>query len=158
MRVLGARVLRPFLQDTLQLLPLTVTMWGMMLANPIAIFRVLGHVGPAVVAGWCKHYAMLTLYTFLHAVLSPLGGIVRSFRFQRFLEALKYGSASDYKYHPAAPAIPPAVYRQESGTAASKAHGNAGIGGGNGGSSTAGSAFQSATDACDDLRPSEAYL
>lgn len=41
---LGDRVLRPFLQDTIQLLPLGLTMTGMMLLNPGAIFRVLAQV------------------------------------------------------------------------------------------------------------------
>ena len=44
MSVLGQRVLKPFLQDTIQLLPLAATMGGMMLANPPVICRVLPQV------------------------------------------------------------------------------------------------------------------
>jgi hypothetical protein len=44
MAVLGQRVLKPFLQDTIQLLPLAATMGGMMLANPPVICRVLPQV------------------------------------------------------------------------------------------------------------------
>lgn len=79
-----------------------------MFTNPRAILRVLGHVGPAVVLSWCAHYAMLLLYTAAHAVLSPLLGRwaasagPRAFWVRRLLEALKYGSASDYVYHAAA--------------------------------------------------------
>eukprot|EP00200_Dunaliella_tertiolecta_P004109 CAMPEP_0202356744 /NCGR_PEP_ID=MMETSP1126-20121109/11068_1 /ASSEMBLY_ACC=CAM_ASM_000457 /TAXON_ID=3047 /ORGANISM="Dunaliella tertiolecta, Strain CCMP1320" /LENGTH=163 /DNA_ID=CAMNT_0048949525 /DNA_START=112 /DNA_END=603 /DNA_ORIENTATION=+ len=46
MKVLGDRVLRPFLQDTIQLVPLSLSMVGMMAANPVAISRVLLQVGP----------------------------------------------------------------------------------------------------------------
>jgi lycopene cyclase CruP len=41
MLLLGQRVLKPFLQDTLQLLPLALTMTGMMFAKPLVISRVL---------------------------------------------------------------------------------------------------------------------
>jgi hypothetical protein len=40
MAVLGQRVLKPFLQDTLQLGPLAATMGGMMLVKPLVIARV----------------------------------------------------------------------------------------------------------------------
>ncbi len=50
MALFGDRVLKPFLQDTIQLLPLTLTMTGMMVANPIAITRVLAQVRAATQA------------------------------------------------------------------------------------------------------------
>jgi hypothetical protein len=40
-QVLGERVLRPFLQDTIQFWPLTAAMAGTLLVTPITIARVL---------------------------------------------------------------------------------------------------------------------
>jgi hypothetical protein len=50
MSLLGLRVLKPFLQDTLQLVPLALTMMGMMLVKPLVITRVLWQVRVAAVA------------------------------------------------------------------------------------------------------------
>lgn len=44
MRSLGAWVLRPFLQDTVRLLPLTLTMSGMLATKPLLILRVVAQV------------------------------------------------------------------------------------------------------------------
>lgn len=44
MSFLGQRVLKPFLQDTLQLGPLAATMFGMMFVKPLVISRVFGQV------------------------------------------------------------------------------------------------------------------
>jgi hypothetical protein len=44
MAFLGQRVMKPFLQDTLQLGPLAATMFGMMLVKPLVISRVLVQV------------------------------------------------------------------------------------------------------------------
>ena len=38
-------MLRPFLQDTIQWWPLTATMAGMLLLDPISVFRVVPQVG-----------------------------------------------------------------------------------------------------------------
>lgn len=58
--------------------------------------RVLWQVGPALVAGWFRHYFALLAYTLAHAVLAPLKRWVPSFRFRRLVDALKWGSGSDY--------------------------------------------------------------
>ena len=44
MNFLGDRVLRPFLQDTIQWLPLTLAMNGMVLSDPLVIIRVFAQV------------------------------------------------------------------------------------------------------------------
>lgn len=44
MGLLGSRVLKPFLQDTIQLVPLSLSMTGMLIANPLVISRVLFQV------------------------------------------------------------------------------------------------------------------
>ncbi len=78
MNVLGDRVLRPFLQDTIQLLPLAATMTGMMLANPLAISRVLLQVGPKNLSSWFGHFFALVAYTTLHTLSTPLRNWVRT--------------------------------------------------------------------------------
>ncbi|PNW84115.1 hypothetical protein CHLRE_04g221550v5 [Chlamydomonas reinhardtii] len=110
MGVLGDRVLKPFLQDTIQLVPLSLSMTGMMLSNPVTVSRVLMQVGPKTLVSWFAHYFALVAYSLGHVLLSPLRGVVPSYSFQRMLDALEYGSGSDYRYHaPAGPAAGAAV-------------------------------------------------
>jgi hypothetical protein len=59
-------------------------------------------VGPKVLLGWFGHFAMLTAYTLAYHMLRPFKHISSSYRFQRLLDALKYGSSSDYHYSSAA--------------------------------------------------------
>jgi hypothetical protein len=76
MKFLGLRALKPFLQDTIQLVPLTLTMWGMMLCNPPVVLRVLGQVGPSVLCGWFFHYFGLLVYSVVHALLAPVRALL----------------------------------------------------------------------------------
>lgn len=69
MRFLGEWVLKPFLQDTIQLVPLTLTMTGMMLANPVAIIRVLLQVRAAVTLRQALVLAAACLLLLLHVVV-----------------------------------------------------------------------------------------
>ena len=101
MRALGDSVLKPFLQDTIQFVPLCLTMTGMMLKSPLTILRVLAQLGPRILADWIKHYLSLLAYTVLAVTLRPLLSMaprfVRdSFRIRRFVEALVYGSGLDH--------------------------------------------------------------
>ena len=45
MQALGQWVMRPFVQDTMQWGPLSLTMAGMLLKSPIVIMRVAAQVG-----------------------------------------------------------------------------------------------------------------
>ncbi|GIL61770.1 hypothetical protein Vafri_16159, partial [Volvox africanus] len=99
MGVLGDRVLRPFLQDTIQLLPLSLSMVGMMLANPLTVSRVLLQVGPQTLVGWFVHYTALLAFSLTYQVLRPMRQFVPYYTFQRLVDALEYGSGSDYRYH-----------------------------------------------------------
>lgn len=98
MKFLGERVLKPFLQDTIQLVPLTLTMWGMMLHSPVAVSRVLVQLGPSTLAKWFGHYVALLAYTLLYWITRPLRGVFRGYTFQRIFDALEYGSAGDYSF------------------------------------------------------------
>ena len=98
MKVLGDRILRPFVQDAIQAGPLALTMWGMMLKAPITITAVLFQVGPWMILKWFAHFFALLSAAVLFLVLRPLRSKISNFSFQRFLDALEYGSASDYEY------------------------------------------------------------
>lgn len=102
MKVLGDRVLRPFVQDAIQLGPLMLTMLGMSLRDPVAVTRVLFQVGPGMILGWFKHYVALAAYTVMFWALRPLRGVIKAYAFQRLVDALEYGSSSDYRYAPPA--------------------------------------------------------
>jgi hypothetical protein len=54
MAFLGQRVLKPFLQDTLQLGPLAATMAGMMFVKPLVIARVFVQVRLHVCLGYLE--------------------------------------------------------------------------------------------------------
>ncbi|KAK9806132.1 hypothetical protein WJX72_002795 [[Myrmecia] bisecta] len=99
LRLLGDRALRPFLQDTIQWGPLTASMAGMMLTDPLVVCRVLVQVGPKVLLGWFKHYFFLGAYSLLHLLTKPLRGLVNSYRLLRWMDAWKWGSGQDYGYH-----------------------------------------------------------
>ena len=49
LQMLGDRVMRPFLQDTIQFWPLSAAMTGTLFIAPLTILRVLVQVGPCAV-------------------------------------------------------------------------------------------------------------
>ncbi len=60
-------------------------------------------IGPKTVLSWFRHYTMLVVYTLLHCMLKPIRPLLpKSFRVQRWLEALQYGAGLDYTYHASA--------------------------------------------------------
>lgn len=88
-------------QDTLRLVPLASTMTLMMFRDPVAILRVLPQVGPAVFFAWFRHFAALITYTVLYNASGPFRGVLdSSYEGRRLLDAWKWGSSSDYVYHP----------------------------------------------------------
>lgn len=99
MRLLGDKVLRPFVQDAMQLGPLALTMLCMMFKDPVAVTRVLFQVGPWMIVSWFGHFMALASYALLFKILRPLRSVIKAYAFQRFLDALECGSASDYQYH-----------------------------------------------------------
>ncbi len=113
-----------------QLVPLSLTMAGMMLRNPVAISRVLLQLGPGTVLPWFGHYIALLTYTSLHLICTPLRNAVKRtggaggetgnralYPARRALDAWAYGSGSDYTYHePTTPPLPPALLRSNGAT------------------------------------------
>jgi hypothetical protein len=68
----------------------------------IAALSLLLQIGPKMLFGWFGHFAALAAYTLGHLLLSPLRRFSSSYTLHRLLDALKYGSASDYHYVPSA--------------------------------------------------------
>jgi len=99
MKLFGDRVMRPFLQDTLQFLPLAATMGGMLLKDPIVVCRVLFQLGPMLIAEWFVHFISMLVYTFGNMVLWPMRRVVKWYWFQRMVYALRWGCGGDYEYH-----------------------------------------------------------
>ncbi|OAY35092.1 uncharacterized protein LOC110628563 isoform X1 [Manihot esculenta] len=104
MQKLGDPVLRPFLQDVIQLEPLAKTLGLVMLTKPQILPSIFKQVGIPVLLDWSGHFFMLSYYTFLSSfadpVIRPLLHVFPSkiqFEWKRHLEAWKYGSGLDYK-------------------------------------------------------------
>lgn len=69
-------------------------------------------VGPKVLFGWFGHFAMLVVYTFGYNLLKPFKRVFAgSYTFQRLLDALKYGSGSDYTCYTASAPVGGAQHR-----------------------------------------------
>jgi lycopene cyclase CruP len=135
MRVFGDRVLRPFLQDSLQAGPLALTMLGMMMRDPLTVTLVLFQTGPMLILGWFRHFFSLLVASALFIVLKPLKAVVKNYTFQRFLDALEYGTASDYEYRATSPVTEEDIagkYKLKEKVVNSSGGGGSSIGGGDG--------------------------
>ena len=95
LKFLGERIMRPFLQDTLQFGPLAATMGCMLLNDPIVVCRVLLQVGPLMILQWFRHFLSLGWMTLAHTILWPWKRYSKSFGFRRWLDALSWGTGSD---------------------------------------------------------------
>ncbi len=99
MERLGDDVLKPFLQDVIQFIPLAKTL---PLVNPKFVLPLLPQIGINPLVNWSIHYFNLALYSMLYPIgnltqpivkqLSPL----QQYYFHRYLDAWKYGSGGDY--------------------------------------------------------------
>ncbi|XP_050207217.1 uncharacterized protein LOC126656650 [Mercurialis annua] len=104
MQRLGDPVLRPFLQDVIQLEPLAKTLGLVMLTKPQIIPSIFNQVGIQVLLDWSGHFFMLSSYTFLSSFADPLirpllDGVPTKVKYEwkRRLDAWKYGSGLDYE-------------------------------------------------------------
>ncbi|KAM7498339.1 hypothetical protein LguiA_022753 [Lonicera macranthoides] len=107
MQRLGDPVLRPFLQDVIQFGPLVKTLGLVMLTKPQMLPSIFKQVGVPVLIDWSGHFAMLGSYTFLSTFVDPLirpwiNGLLAEMKYKwnRRLEAWKYGAGLDYKFSP----------------------------------------------------------
>ena len=102
MSELGDEVLRPFLQDVVQLRGLSQTLLQATVRQPDLIVKVMGQVGLKTLAYWMVHYTNLVAYTALYPLgrsLAPwtkaLPG-VQQYYYRRLIDAWQYGSGVDY--------------------------------------------------------------
>lgn len=102
MHQLGPAVLRPFLQDVVQFSALSRTLLPISLKHPHLVLSVLPQVGPSALLHWLVHYINLGGYRLLFALGQGLSPWIKALppRQQHdarcWLEALRYGSGSDY--------------------------------------------------------------
>lgn len=102
----GPRVMKPFLQDVVRFDGLASSLSGSFVKDPAFMPDIIRHVGIKTLAQWVCHVAMMGIYAFLHAVVTPLlSPFVRMFknareRFQwrRRMDSWKYGSGSDFTF------------------------------------------------------------
>ncbi len=102
MQALGEPVLKPFLQDVVQFVPLLQTLGRTTIVHPIATFKLLLQMGLPTLVNWMGHYASLAGFTGLSLVGDRLQPWVDRlpdadrFAWQCRLDAWKYGSGRDY--------------------------------------------------------------
>jgi lycopene cyclase CruP len=97
---LGDPVLKPFLQDVIQFIPLAKTL---LLVNPKLVLPILPQVGISPLINWSVHYFNLALYGGLYSLgklthpleknLAP----TQQYYYHRWLDAWKYGSGADFE-------------------------------------------------------------
>lgn len=103
MAALGDATLRPFLQDVVQFPALAKTLLRTSVKHPALVAGILPQVGIGAIARWLPHYGALASY----AALQPLFQTVapwakqlpekQQYRYDRWLDALRYGTGSDYE-------------------------------------------------------------
>jgi lycopene cyclase CruP len=97
---LGDDVLKPFLQDVIQFVPLAKTLPRV---NPKLVFPLLPQVGVPLLLDWLKHYFNLAMYSSFFPVGKGLGAIANQlspqqrYYYHRWLDAWQYGSGRDFQ-------------------------------------------------------------
>ncbi len=101
MEALGDDVLRPFLQDVVQFPALAKTMLRTSTRHPALVASILPQVGLGSVASWMGHFIRLGGYSVLNTmeqtVDSKKSSDKKQYAADRWRDALKYGSGSDYQ-------------------------------------------------------------
>ena len=99
---LGDSVLKPFLQDIIQFIPLAKTL---PLVNPKLVFPLLPQIGIKSLVNWSIHYLNLAMYSGFYGAANLLQPVVKNlaptqqYYFHRWLDAWRYGSGGDYDEH-----------------------------------------------------------
>jgi lycopene cyclase CruP len=99
MERLGDSVLKPFLQDVIQFMPLAKTL---PLVNPKLVLPLLPQIGISSLISWSFHYLNLAIYSGLYKAAKLVLPLAQKFPpsqqyyYQRWLDAWKYGSGGDY--------------------------------------------------------------
>ena len=103
MAALGEDTLKPFLQDVVQFPALAKTLLSTSIKHPALVAKLLPQVGAGAIARWLPHYGALAGYT----ALQPLAQFMtpwakqlpekQRYRYHRWVDALRYGTGSDYE-------------------------------------------------------------
>ncbi|PZD72738.1 Lycopene cyclase [Acaryochloris thomasi RCC1774] len=103
MEDLGEPVLKPFLQDVVQFVPLSQALLQVSVRHPQLIPTILAQLGPVALAQWLPHYLSLGLYNELDRLqplirrrcktLSPR----KQYRWHRRLDQWAYGAGHDHR-------------------------------------------------------------
>ncbi len=102
MQALGEPVLKPFLQDVVQFVPLLQTLGRTTIVHPIATFKLLPQMGVPTLVNWMGHYLALGGFTLADQVADRLQPWVDRlpdtprYTWQCRLNAWKYGAGRDY--------------------------------------------------------------
>lgn len=110
MERLGPEVLRPFLQDVVQAGGLVRTLGGMVAEDPVFALRLAPYLGVGEILLFARHFVALCFFAGAARAAEAAGlyeydddgdagsagKLVRSFRVQRKLEQLRWGSGRDY--------------------------------------------------------------
>jgi lycopene cyclase CruP len=103
MGFLGERVLQPFLRDTIQFVPLCLTMGLVPVVDPLLLPRIVPQLGLGVIGDWMRHYLALWFNTAVHAVVRVLvksQGIRRwlrnSYARSCWLDGLRWGTGMEH--------------------------------------------------------------
>lgn len=102
MQQLGNSVLKPFLQDVVQLSALSQTLLKTAISHPNLVLKIIPQVGIFALLDWLKHYVNLANYSVLYQlgeVLQPWIKTLpesRQYDWHCRLQAWKYGSGNDY--------------------------------------------------------------
>ena len=97
---LGDKVLKPFLQDVIQFVPLAKTL---PLVNLKLVLPLLPQIGIISLVNWLYHYLNLALYAILYRAAKFVQPIAhrlsptQQYYYHRWLDAWKYGSGGDYQ-------------------------------------------------------------
>lgn len=101
----GEQVLKPFLQDVVQFIPLSQTLLKTGVLHPELVLKIIPHVGIPALLDWILHYFNLASYTALYSIAQRLKPWVatlpsaQQYDWNRRIEAWQYGSGSDYVGH-----------------------------------------------------------
>ncbi|MBE9014293.1 FAD-binding oxidoreductase, partial [Pseudanabaenaceae cyanobacterium LEGE 13415] len=102
MQQLGEQVLKPFLQDVVQFIPLSQTLLKTGILHPALVLKIIPHVGIFALLDWMLHYLNLANYTVLYSIaqnFKPALSPKHQYVWNRWVDAWQYGSGNDYVGH-----------------------------------------------------------
>lgn len=98
----GELVLKPFLQDVVQFVPLSQTLLKTGILHPGLVLKIIPHVGIFALLDWMLHYFNLATYTVLYSISQSFHPWIaklppaQHYTWHRRVEAWQFGSGKDY--------------------------------------------------------------